>query len=103
MLFVGGGALGIWFDFGDGFDAGGAGLFDAVPHARADASQERDAVRWALGGIRNHDGAVVDVGLELAPERAASAAAGGADFADWHVHFAHDFQGIAHAEGDAFH
>ena len=58
-----------------------AGLFDAVPHAGADAGEQRDAVGGAFGGVGEDDRLLVDVGLELAPEVAARAAAAGADLA----------------------
>src|ERR1019366_10237365 len=47
-------------------------------------------------------GSLVHVGLELAPEGGASAAAGGADLGDGDAHFAEDQDLFAHAEGDAF-
>src|SRR5688500_18651331 len=80
-----------------------AGLADVVPHAGSHAGEDRDAVSGALGGVGQHDRLLVDIGLELAPEGAAGAAAAGADVGDVDPHAIHDLQSVAHAEGDALH
>ena len=102
MSGVGGGLFFVGGDAGDGFDGGFGGLFDRGPDAGADAGEECDAVGGAFGGVGENNGEVVDVGLEVPPEVGACAAARGADFMNGDGHFAHDFEGIAHAEGDAF-
>src|SRR5699024_909128 len=77
-------------------------FFHAVPDAGADAGEEGDAVGGAFAGVGEDQGLFVDVGLQLTPEVGAGAAARGADLGDGDAHLSHDFQGIAHAVGDAF-
>ena len=68
----------------------------------AGSGEQRGAEGSALFGFEDFDGVVVDVGLDLAPERAASAAAAEADFFDGNAEFAEEGEGVFEGEGDAF-
>src|SRR6185437_1984426 len=85
------------------FDAGVASLFDAAPGSGSDAGQKRHAIRRPFRGIGQYNRKAIDIGLKLPPEFAARSAAAGADLCDGDAHLLDDLQGIAHAEGDAFH
>src|SRR5271165_1691239 len=80
-----------------------AGLVDARPHPGPDAGQQRSAIGCAFLGFDHLNRVTVDIGLNLLPELGARAAAAESDAADGHVHLVEDREGIAQAEGDAFH
>ena len=83
-------------------NGGGAGGLDGGPVADADAGEQGCAEGATFFGGEEFDGVAVDVGLDLAPERAARAAAAEADAGDGDVEFGKEGEGVAEAKGDAF-
>ena len=69
----------------------------------ADGGQQGDAVGGALLGVDRDDVLAEDVGLDLPPERALAAAAGGADLLHGDAQLFDDRQAVAHGVGHAFH
>src|SRR6202000_1604798 len=74
------GRLLIRLDRRGALDASLRGLGDIAPDAGSDAGQNRNAIGGTFRGVGQDDRQVVDICLQLTPERAASPAARGSDF-----------------------
>src|SRR6266571_5460796 len=98
----GGDGAGLRDDAGGDTHCGGAGRINGRPDARADSGKEGSAVGGAFFGFDNFNWVAVDVGLDLPPQRRASATTAEADVFYGHVHFLEDREGVAQAEGHAF-
>src|SRR5581483_5868149 len=89
-------------DGGGGADGGVAGCGDGGPGVDAGAGEQGCAEGSAFFGFEDFDGVVVDVGLDLAPERAARAATAEANFFYGNTELAEEGEGVLQGEGDAF-
>ncbi len=84
-------------------DGGVAGRVYVRPDAGADACQQGRTVGRAFGRIHGDQLAAQHVGQDLAPDRAARAAAGDAHLGDGgEPRFLHQFEAVAQAKGNAF-
>src|SRR5580658_10567293 len=77
-------------------------FIDTLPATRAHTSKNRRAVRCALFRLQDFDFVRVNIGLDLLPERGASASAAEADAFNGNVNFVEDCEGVFQAVGDAF-
>ncbi len=81
----------------------GARLLHAGPRGDADRGQQRRAECAALLGGEQFHRLAVDIGLDLAPERAARSASAETDLRDGNLQFGEQGKRVAQAEGDALH
>src|SRR5437763_3949317 len=98
----GGDGCGLGIDARGDANGGVAGGVDGRPQAGANASKDCRAVGGAFFGFDDLHRVAIDVGLDLAPQGGARAAAAEADAGDGHVHFTEEGEGVAETEGHAF-
>src|SRR5580658_3204848 len=89
-------------DGGGGADGGFAGGGDGGPRSDAGSGEQCGTEGSAFFGFEDFDGVVVNVGLNLAPERAAGSAAAEADLFDGNAELMEEREGVFEREGDAF-
>ena len=90
--------LGTFHDLNNPVTGFGDGVIDSGTNSRHDCRAECRSLIGTDGG----DFAAVNIRLQLFPEPAFGSAAGGANLLDSDSQCAHDFERIAHGEGNAF-